>query len=41
MEVCMGGDLFALLRGQTLFEEKVARFYAASIGIYSIYLFIP
>jgi serine/threonine protein kinase len=28
----MGGDLFALLRGQTLFEEKVAKFYAASIS---------
>lgn len=31
MDVCLGGDLFSLLRSQTLFEEKVARFYAASI----------
>jgi hypothetical protein len=33
MDVAMGGDLFALLRNQTLFDEKVARFYAASIGM--------
>lgn len=31
MDACLGGDLFTLLRSQTLFEERVARFYAATI----------
>ena len=32
MDICPGGDLFSLLRAQTLFQEKTAQFYAASMG---------
>jgi serine/threonine protein kinase len=31
LEVCLGGELFTLLRSKTLFDEPVARFYAAQV----------
>lgn len=31
LEVCLGGELFTLLRAQRLFDEPTARFYAASV----------
>jgi serine/threonine protein kinase len=30
-EVCLGGELFSLLRERTLFDEDTAKFYAASV----------
>jgi len=30
-EVCLGGELFSVLRERTLFDEETAKFYAASV----------
>jgi CRP-like cAMP-binding protein len=31
LEVCLGGELFSVLRARTFFDEDTARFYAASV----------
>lgn len=31
LEVCLGGELFTLLRQHTIFKEETAKFYAASV----------
>jgi serine/threonine protein kinase len=32
LELCMGGELFTLLRSRTSFNENAARFYAGCVG---------
>lgn len=31
MEVCLGGELFSVLRQRTVFDEPTAKFYAACV----------
>lgn len=39
LEPILGGELFALLRDKTAFDEKTSKFYAACVGMLTNYLF--